>query len=166
MPPVVQRATLVGAAAVYAQMLVGALMRHLGAGLACVELPLCQGQLFPAGVHPNVLLHMTHRLLGLVVFAVVAAVAVLVLRDARRTAVRALAALLPLLALGQIALGVWSITSFLDVVPVTAHLGLAALLLGDLWSLHLVSRGELRAPAVPAVNGPAPAALPVDGVRA
>ena len=35
-------------------MILGALMRHLGAGLACTDVPLCQGKLWPTGVHPNV----------------------------------------------------------------------------------------------------------------
>ena len=56
-----------GAGLVYVQMLLGALMRHLGAGLACTDVPLCQGKLWPTGVHPNVTLHVVHRLFALVV---------------------------------------------------------------------------------------------------
>jgi heme A synthase len=145
-----QRATAAAAALVYLQMLLGALMRHLGAGLACTDLPLCRGQLWPTGVHPNVLLHVTHRLFALVVLGHVIAAAVITFRAAAgRRAVRALALAAPLLATVQIVLGVLSITSFLDVVPVTAHLGGAALLLADLVSLHLIARGELHAPSEP-----------------
>jgi heme A synthase len=158
----VRRATAIGAATVYAQMVLGALMRHLGAGLACVDMPLCHGQLWPAGVHPNVLLHVAHRLLGVIVLAVVVTVAVIVVREAPDRRTRAMALLAPTLVVGQILLGVWSIVSFLDAVPVTAHLGVAALLLADLWSLHLGARGEL-APA----RRPMPTTLPIpDGVTA
>jgi heme A synthase len=135
--------TAVGAGVVYVQMLLGALMRHLGAGLACVELPLCHGQLWPQEVHPNVLLHVTHRLGGVVVLAVAVAIATVVVRRVADVKIRALALAAPILVAVQIALGVWSITSFLDVVPVTAHLGVAAALLGDLVALHLIARGEL-----------------------
>jgi heme A synthase len=58
----VRRATALAAGAVYAQMILGALMRHLGAGLACVELPLCQGSAW--GAHWAVQVHMLHRWLA------------------------------------------------------------------------------------------------------
>jgi heme A synthase len=144
MSPTVKRITLIAGLTVYLQMILGALMRHLGAGLACVELPLCHDQLWPTDVHPAVSLHVVHRLMALVVLAVVAAASIIVYRNAQgRRVVRALALAAPALVLLQIALGVLSITSFLDVVPVTAHLGVAAALLGDLFALHLIARGPL-----------------------
>jgi heme A synthase len=84
---------------------------------------------------------MTHRILGVTVFIVVAATSAIVVREARVRSIRVLAGLAPLMVLVQITLGLMSITSFLDVVPVTAHLGVAALLLGDLVVLHLIARG-------------------------
>jgi heme A synthase len=150
--PSVQRWTLGAAALIYAQMVLGALIRHLGAGLACVELPLCQGHLFPPGAHPYVQLHMLHRLVAVIAFVVVSVAAVLAFRAARATgdrAVRLLALAAPGLVLVQITLGVLSITSFRDIIPLTAHLAVAALLLACLWSLHLIARGEL-APAADA----------------
>lgn len=142
--PSVQRWTLAAGALVYAQMILGALIRHLGAGLACVELPLCQGHLFPPGAHPYVQLHMLHRLVAVIALALVAIAAAATLRAARgRSTVRRLALAAPGLVLVQIALGVLSITSFRDLIPLTAHLAVAALLLADLWSLHLLARGEL-----------------------
>ncbi|HZS39111.1 MAG TPA: COX15/CtaA family protein [Polyangia bacterium] len=142
--PSVARWTLAAAALIYAQMILGALIRHLGAGLACVELPLCQGHLFPPGAHPYVQLHMLHRLIAVIAFVVVAAASVVTWRAARgRSSARRLALLAPGLVLVQIALGVLSITSFRDLIPLTAHLAVAALILANLWSLHLVARGEL-----------------------
>jgi heme A synthase len=142
--PSVRRWTAGAALMVYVQMILGALMRHLGAGLACVELPLCRGQLFPTGAHPYVQLHMLHRALAVVTFFVVLTAAVVTFRGARgRAGVRALALVAPGLVLIQGALGWWSIASFLDALPVTAHLAVAAAILAALVSLHLISRGEL-----------------------
>ena len=154
LPDNVRRMTAWAAGLVYAQMLVGALMRHLGAGLACTEIPLCRGSAWPAGAVPALQLHMFHRLFALLVLGYVIGTAIVTFRAARgRTVVRALAVAAPLLVVVQITLGLYSITSFLDVVPVTAHLGVAALLLADLVSLHLIARGPLGVRA-PAADGP------------
>lgn len=150
--PGLVRASAIGVVVVYTQMLIGALMRHLGAGLACTELPLCRGQVWPSGAHPNVLLHVVHRLNVFLVFAVtlwVLAATRGLERDRGRVA-RTLAVLAPLLVAVQATLGWLSITSFLDVVPVTAHLGVAAALLADLVALHLYARGvPARAAVMP-----------------
>jgi len=139
---------------VYVQMLMGALMRHLGAGLACLDLPLCRGSLFPADAVPALQLHMLHRLFALVVLGVVVAASVVTFRAARgRPSVRALAIAAPILVCVQIALGLLSISTFLDVVPVTAHLGVAAALLADLVLLHLIARGRAVA-TVPVAEAP------------
>lgn len=138
LPVPVRRWALLAAAAIYVQMLLGALMRHLGAGLACVEVPLCQGSLFPPDAHWAVKLHMIHRLLGLGVLGIVICASVVAFRGANgHKGVRAWALAAPLLVCVQITLGILSITSFLGVEPVTAHLGVAALLLGGFYTLHL-----------------------------
>ena len=62
---------LVTAAAVYAQILLGAMVRHTGAGLVCTDLPLCRNALWPTGVHPAVHLHMVHRTFAFVAFGLV-----------------------------------------------------------------------------------------------
>jgi heme A synthase len=145
LPAKVQRMTLWGAVAVYAQMLLGALMRHLGAGLACTDVPLCQGKLWPTGVHPNVTLHVLHRLFALAVFGHLVGMAIVVAKNTDRRGVKLLAIAAPLLAVVQITLGILSVTTFLDAVPVTAHLGVAAALLADCAILHIIARGPLRA---------------------
>ncbi len=147
LPRKVQRMTLWGAGLVYLQMIVGALMRHLGAGLACTDVPLCQGKLWPTGVPPNVTLHVVHRLFALVVLGHLVGMAIVVAKNVDRPLVRALAIAAPVLTVVQIALGILSVTTFLDAVPVTAHLGVAAALLADCTILHLVARGPLRARA-------------------
>jgi heme A synthase len=150
LPAGVARWTAWATGLVYAQMILGAFMRHLGAGLACVEVPLCRGEAWPAGIFA-LKLHMFHRLFALVVLGVVTAAAVVTVRAAHgRPWVRAIAIAAPLLGVLQIGLGLLSITTFLDVVPVTAHLGVAVAMLTSMLSLTLIARG--RRLAMPAAE--------------
>lgn len=85
---------LVGAAVVYVQCILGALVRHLGAGTSCGDSwLLCHGSLLPMGGPQH--LHMTHRFMAILVAAVVIAVTIkpmkaarLAVDDKRRGAVR------------------------------------------------------------------------------
>jgi heme A synthase len=133
------------AAAVYLQILLGATVRHTGAGLVCVDLPLCRGALWPAGVHPMVHLHMAHRAFALVVLGLVCWSSLRVARSSRGS-VRALAWSAPALALAQISLGILTIVTYKDLVPVTAHLLVAALLLADYVALLAMTREPVPAP--------------------
>src|SRR5712672_528207 len=142
------------AGATYFQIVLGAAIRHTGAGLICTDLPYCRGALWPIGVHPAVHLHMLHRA---VAFAVLALVSVNAVRLARASTgvVRALAWAGPVLVLSQIALGILTIVTFKDLLPVTAHLLVAALLLADLVSLLVLTRpAEARQPAREALGAP------------
>ncbi|HEX5033130.1 MAG TPA: COX15/CtaA family protein, partial [bacterium] len=108
-------------ALVYFQIVLGGLVRHTGAGLACLDIPLCQGSLWPAGAPPILQVHMLHRLSGIVVGLAVFATTWRVARlDSK---LRLLAGLATLLVLVQIGLGLWSVHSALGLFPVTAHLG-------------------------------------------
>jgi len=150
---------LVGAALAltYVQMLLGAAMRHLGAGLVCgVGLPLCHGQLWPAGAHVGVYLHILHRFTAVAVLAATIAVAIAVGRASHVPSVRRLAFAAPALATAQIGLGVLSLYAMsgfeplshvADVASRTAHLGVAALIVADLVTLLLALR-----PAAVAAN--------------
>jgi heme A synthase len=134
--------------ALYAQILLGAAMRHLGAGLLCgIDLPWCRGTIWPSGAHYSIYMHILHRALGLAVLGLGAALAVSLRRDAREPAVRRLATALPLLLLAQVGLGVASILSLLGAAWVTAHLGVAAALLALLVALTLATRSTAAAPA-------------------
>jgi heme A synthase len=127
----------IGAAAVlvYAQIVLGALVRHTDSGLACTTLPLC------GGADWRIVLHLVHRLGALVAGGAVIAVSVAALSasDTNRT-VRRLALVAPGLVIAQIALGVMSVLSALEVVTVTAHLGGGALLLVTMVSMTLGAR--------------------------
>jgi heme A synthase len=119
--------------AVYAQILLGGLVRHTGGALACIDIPLCHDEFWPADGHITAQLHMLHRYAGLAVVLLVAGFALVAWRTPgagsppRRHALVAV-----LLAIVQILLGVSSVSSGLNVAVVTAHLGGAAALLGVL----------------------------------
>ena len=128
-PAAVRRLALVAAVAVYFQMLLGGLVRHSGAALACTDVPLCRGSLWP-DAHPTVLIQALHRLTGVAVALLVLASSIMTLRrTGSRRDLRALAIVAPVLVLGQIALGVAAVLSFLDLATVEAHLGVATALL-------------------------------------
>jgi len=132
-------------AAVYLQILLGATVRHTGAGLVCTDLPYCRGAWWPTDVHPMVHLHMAHRAAAFVVLALVAWTSLRV-ASSSTGAMRALALLGPALAVVQIALGVVTILTFKDLVPLTAHLLVGALLLADCVALLALTRGADREP--------------------
>jgi protoheme IX farnesyltransferase len=137
---------ILSAVAVYFQMVLGGLVRHSGAALACTDIPLCRGEVWPHA-HPTVLIHVLHRMNGLVAGALVTASSLVTLRATRRSDVRALAALAPLLVVVQIALGVRAVQTFLDLATVEAHLAVATLLLAT--QVLVVLRGRPDAAPAP-----------------
>jgi protoheme IX farnesyltransferase len=149
-PPVVGRFALVAAVAVYFQMVLGGLVRHSGAALACTDVPLCRGSLWP-DAHPTVLIQALHRLNAVAVACLVLASAVVTFRRAARPSLRFLAALAPVLVGVQIWLGLRSVTSFLDLVTVESHLAVATALLATLVLTVLVSRPQGQ-PSFPTVS--------------
>ncbi len=121
------------AALVYAQILVGAIVRHTGAGLACPDFPLCQGRLVPSLTSFPVAIHFVHRAGALVVGLSVAALAIVVARVAPRAlGLVRLARLAFVLVLAQITLGALSVTTRLAVPVTVAHLAVGALLLATI----------------------------------
>jgi cytochrome c oxidase assembly protein subunit 15 len=69
--------------AIYAQILVGATMRHTGAGLAIPDFPLMFGGIVPDHWDAGIAIHFTHRLGAVVVSAMATATAVYVWRHHR-----------------------------------------------------------------------------------
>lgn len=129
--PQTVKLALIAWVTVYLQMVGGAVVRFLGGGLACPDIPFCRGLLWPPFDQPLGRLQMGHRLGAVIVLVVV----ILLFREARREGAsgqRILAGLALALVLIQIGLGVVSVLSLLDLVPVTAHLAVGALLLASL----------------------------------
>ena len=92
----------------------------------------------PSGAHATAQVHMLHRLFGVTVATVIIGVSAGVLRaDRARTASKRLALGAVGLVVLQVALGVLSVTSTLGLVPVTAHLGVGALLLVTVFLMFL-----------------------------
>jgi heme A synthase len=120
--------------AVFVQLLLGALVRHLGAAMVCLGIPSCTrgGDWWPPEDVQR--LHMVHRGFGVVVAIVTITAAIQVLRHARSwPALRALAMIAPLLVLGQIVLGVYVVLTLREVPLAVGHFAGAA----SLWALWM-----------------------------
>ncbi len=122
-----------GAAAtafVYTQLILGAIMRHTGAGLAIPDVPLAFGRLVPPFLSFEIAIHYAHRVGALLTAGSVAWAAARVLRrhhdrpDLARPARLAL-----VLVAAQIGLGIMTVATRLAVLPATAHVVTGALLL-------------------------------------
>jgi protoheme IX farnesyltransferase len=147
-PPVVARFALIAAVGVYMQMVLGGLVRHSGAALACTDVPLCRGSLWP-DAHPTVLIQALHRLNAVAVACLVLASSIVTLRRGTRPVLRVLALVAPTLVAVQIWLGLHSVTSFLDLATVESHLAVATALLATMALTVLLARPD----GVPAFPG-------------
>jgi cytochrome c oxidase assembly protein subunit 15 len=137
---------------VYLQILAGALMRHLGAGLAIPDFPLSMGRLVPAFATTAIAVNFAHRVGATVVAVVVTVVLVRVFRSGPQPLRRAATMLVAVVAL-QIYLGAKvvcdaalhhaSITSF---HVMTGALTLATSLVLALSARAMARRSESRAP--------------------
>jgi len=120
-------------ALIYCQILVGATMRHTGAGLAIPDFPLMFGHLWPTHWDAKIAVHFTHRLGALLVLTAVTATSATVWRRYRAGGVhRELtgpAALLVALVVVQITLGALTVLSRRDVSINSIHVVCGALVL-------------------------------------
>jgi heme a synthase len=115
---------------VYAQILVGATMRHTGGGLAIPDFPLSYGHLIPPFWTPGIALHFAHRL-GAVAVATLAAFNVIrILRrhQSRPELTRPGYGLLAIIA-AQITLGAYVVISGKQPVINTLHVATGAMVL-------------------------------------
>jgi heme A synthase len=136
-PGGVRTLAALAAGGTYLQIVLGALVRHSGSGLACgTEVVLCQGTLWPLG-GPAQLVTL-HRASGLVVAALVIAAAASVVRSGPSRARRAAFLAVGLVAV-QVLLGAWTVWSMVAVPVVTLHLAVGALLLADTLLVLLLS---------------------------
>jgi protoheme IX farnesyltransferase len=147
-PAVVGRFALIAAVGVYMQMVLGGLVRHSGAALACTDVPLCRGSLWPHA-HPTVLIQALHRLNAVAVAVLVLASSIVTWRRGARPVLRWLALAAPILVAVQIWLGLHSVESFLDLVTVESHLAVATALLATMVLTVLAARPD----ALPAFPG-------------
>jgi len=133
----------------YLQILIGAVVRHMGAGLAVPDFPLAYGHLWPPAewfqvpyLAPKIWIHMIHRGGALLVGIAIHAVGIPAIRRFRN--VRAIAGAARILMYGwalQIILGGWLIWWTRHWLPTTLHVMAGALLLATGTFLALRLRG-------------------------
>jgi heme A synthase len=124
----------IACATVFVQLLLGALVRHLGAAMVCLGVPACTrgGDWWPDAAVQD--LHMIHRGFGVVVAIVTTTAAIVVWRRAKAwPRLRVLALIAPVLVLGQLALGVATVLTLRAVPLAVGHFAGAA----GLWALWM-----------------------------
>lgn len=134
--PVVRLAAIT-AAVIYAQILIGAVMRHLGAGLAIPDFPLSFGRLVPPFSSIYVDVNFAHRCGALVVTVFVISVVARVIFHRKEPDLRRPAIGLIMLLVLQITLGALTIWSGRAVIPTTAHVAIGAALLATCVTLAI-----------------------------
>ena len=154
--PALSSLATVACAAIYLQILSGAVVRPTGAGLAIPTFPLAFGRIVPPLDSFPVTIHFAHRVGALAVTLIVVWVAVRALHrhGGLKPVVRPALLLLALLAL-QMGLGAWVILSYKAAWVTSAHLGTGALLFATALTLALRSRRYVAlapAPAHPAIR--------------
>ena len=143
----------IATAGVFLQSVLGALVRHTRAGIACGTDPLlCAGSLWP--VHELGRLQMEHRGAAILVTLLVVTAVVAIVREPRCRRLRPLAFLSLALVVVQVGLGLLTVMTVLEVVTVTGHLATGALLFVVLLWQRLVIR-QAGSEAWAAVRSPA-----------
>lgn len=165
--------TLSTVAAIYVQLILGAIMRHTQSGLAVPDFPLAYGQLFPSlsdeavigyndfQIRENlrlfadgslrsgqIMVHMFHRIWALVVLVLVLWSSRKLWKSSQLKRVRLLALLLPFLTFLQIALGAFTILSRKAIDISTSHVagGSLVLMVSVLLTLHVARMNGITLP--------------------
>lgn len=127
---------------VYLQVVLGGVVRHFHAGRSCgSELPFCESQIWPAALQQQI--HMTHRIMGVIVFLAVLCGNIWFLKARRKKNLGfsplALIAtrLCPMIVSLQVLLGLLTVASMVGLVEVVAHTAVGALLLAIQWLVFL-----------------------------
>jgi cytochrome c oxidase assembly protein subunit 15 len=142
------------AGAVYVQLILGAVMRHTGAGLAIPDFPLAFGRLVPPVWTRPILIHFMHRAGALAVTLIALwVVARVEAQHAAEPLLRRPARLLVALVAAQVSLGALTVWSGRAVLPTTLHVAVGAGVLAA--SVVLALRAwRLLEPAAPALRHP------------
>jgi cytochrome c oxidase assembly protein subunit 15 len=139
--------TLFGA--VYCQLILGAIMRHLHAGLSIPTFPLAFGRLIPPMINERVEIHFAHRAGALVVTLLILALTAAIFAFARnyKRLTWGAAGIVAALIL-QIYLAFWILRSGRDPVITSLHVVNGALILGKalLMAMRATKLGALLQP--------------------
>ncbi|TNF31001.1 MAG: protoheme IX farnesyltransferase [Deltaproteobacteria bacterium] len=153
--PIYRHGILISGVLIYLQMVLGAFMRHSGAGASCglgsdawnlcLDMGTWTKSWWPEASIAQ--LHMVHRYFAIFVTLVSFLYSAKVLtffvktKDAAksfRTSSMIWAVIIPVAIFFQVALGVMTVAMNISVVPTTLHLGMAAVCLAGLWKLNLI----------------------------
>lgn len=125
-----RRAATAASAIIYFQILVGATMRHSGAGLAIPDFPFMFGGLLPDRWSPGIVIHFAHRVGALIVTSLVLATSAHVwYHHGKRRELTRPASLLVALVAVQVTLGAATVLSGLNVWINSFHVVCGALVL-------------------------------------
>jgi cytochrome c oxidase assembly protein subunit 15 len=125
---------------VYGQILVGALMRHLGAGLAIPDFPLSFGRLVPAMTGLPVVVNFAHRVGAVIVAAMIVALFIRLRRFEANHPLRQVIHFLLLAVAAQIMLGGYTVWSGKHPVITSLHVATGAMILALALVLALTAR--------------------------
>ena len=130
--------TVLTPASIYIQILIGATMRHTGAGLAIPDFPLAFGELIPPDWNTLIAVHFTHRVGAVIVTGLVVATGghIWAHHTQRQELVRP-ATLMIGVSVAQFTLGALTVLSERAVAINTAHVTTGALLFGTALVLGL-----------------------------
>lgn len=125
-------------AIIYLQILIGAVMRHMSAGLVIPDFPLSFGYVVPPYWNEFIAVNFAHRCGAVVVTAMVLWTVARVLRTHRQAAaLRRPALCMFLLLIAQVCLGAITIWSDRAVIPTTSHVAVGAAVLATSLTLTL-----------------------------
>ena len=146
----------------FVQLIVAAVMRHKGAGLAIPTFPLTpEGSLLPSDWYFGVTIHFAHRALAAVILLVYAGWIVQLLRATKNIHIRSLGLLAWVLVIVQIALGAAAIWSGRNPLITTLHVLNGAFLLAATWGTHFFCyHAQLESTPKQAESSPAAADQP------
>jgi len=134
---------------VFVQSVLGGLVRHMDAGMACPDVPLCLGSLVPPLENKLIAIHFLHRVLGVGITLAVLGLAWWATRAEIPPSVRSWSVWAGALVLVQLTLGILSVLTGLAVVPVSLHTLIAASLLATLVHMTFLASSSVPAPSRP-----------------
>lgn len=139
--PSIQSLTLLTTGLVFAQLVIGAIMRHIGAGLAIPDFPLAFGKIIPPIETQAVAVHFLHRVGALLVSISIIWTAAQIFRHHKdQPKLTRTATILVVALIVQITLAALTIWTKKAVLPTTAHVATGAFILAT--SLVLTLRAH------------------------
>jgi cytochrome c oxidase assembly protein subunit 15 len=127
---ILERIAIITTAAIYVQIVIGATMRHTGAGLAIPDFPLSFGHLIPTHWDPKIAIHFAHRVGAAAITVLIAGTSGHVLyHHRRRRELVGPAVLLVTLVATQVTLGALTVLSQKQFIINSLHVVNGALVL-------------------------------------